>query len=164
MIVNGKHFESLWWDIKTPDCVYIIDQRLLPFRFITEELKSTEDVFVAIKDMHLRGAPLIGAAAAWGMYLAILNSPKRSTLEYINDVADYLKSSRPTAINLTYAIERSFIEISPHHSRNERINAALNSAIRFTAEEKEASRRIGQFGLPLIEKISKQKKKKEMSI
>jgi len=154
MIVNENHYESIWWDESTPDIVYIIDQSQLPFRFVIKVLKSVEDIYNAIKEMHLRGAPLIGAAAAWGMYLATLLNTNNN---YLFEIANYLKSSRPTAVNLAYAVNLSYNQIINCNSHYKRIESALSFAIKFTDDEKEASRKIGINGLRLIEEISKKK-------
>ena len=74
MKVKGSHFETIWIDPADPFRVKIIDQRMLPFRFSIEDLRTAEEMYVAIRDMHLRGAPLIGAAGALGMFLAMVNS------------------------------------------------------------------------------------------
>ena len=153
MIVNNKHYESIWWHESSPEIVYIIDQSLLPFKFAVKELKNVQDVFIAIKNMYLRGAPLIGAAAAWGMYMAVLNSSADNHETSIYEAADLLKTSRPTAVNLAYAVNLSLKEIASHISYADKLKAALDFAIQFTNDEKEASRMIGQNGLSLIEEI-----------
>jgi len=72
MKVKGNHFETIWIHPDNPAVVRIIDQRFLPFDFRIEDLQTVEDMYMAIHDMHLRGAPLIGAAGALGMYLALI--------------------------------------------------------------------------------------------
>jgi len=71
MKVEGRHFETIWLKPDNPSVVQVIDQRFLPFDFVIEDLASAEDVFTAIREMHVRGAPLIGAAAAFGIYLSL---------------------------------------------------------------------------------------------
>ncbi len=157
MIVNNKHFESIWWSESNAEIVSIIDQRLLPFKFVVKELRTVQDVYYAIKDMHLRGAPLIGAAAAWGMYLAVLNSKEINFEHSLKEAASLLKSSRPTAINLAYAVDRSYNQIMSNNLYKEQLRAALSFAKDYTESEKKACRKIGLNGLPIIEEISQRK-------
>ena len=72
MIIDGENVRPIWLD-KDSNVVKIIDQRFLPHKFITFDLKTVDDVIIAIKDMYVRGAPLIGVTAAWGMYIAAIN-------------------------------------------------------------------------------------------
>ncbi len=97
MKVNNQSYETIWLKPGDPRVIQIIDQRFLPFRFVIEDISSTEEMFHAIRDMHLRGAPLIGAAGAFGMYLAAINLTEIKSSEYYINAANYLKSSRPTS-------------------------------------------------------------------
>src|SRR3954470_4566153 len=98
MNVNGKDFTTIW--LKDKSTISIIDQRYLPHQFIIEDLHSVNEVVRAIKDMHVRGAGLIGATAGYGMYLAAIEaSGKPSFDNYLHESAYMLKSSRPTAVN-----------------------------------------------------------------
>ena len=74
MKIAGKNYHTIWLSESNDEVVKIIDQRWLPHKFVIEELKLAEDVAIAITEMHLRGAPLIGVAAAFGMYLASIQS------------------------------------------------------------------------------------------
>jgi methylthioribose-1-phosphate isomerase len=106
MKAEGRHFETIWLKSGDPSVVQVIDQRFLPFDFVIEDLKNEEDVFTAIRDMHIRGAPLIGAAAAFGMYLAQLNyTGKESPDTFLEQKARRLKSARPTAVNLALCVD-----------------------------------------------------------
>ena len=96
MLVNGEHYQSIWRDLKT-GTIYIIDQRWLPHEFITPVLSSTNDAMVAIRDMWVRGAPLIGVTAAYGMAIAMAEDPSDSNLQ---KAGKFLNSARPTAVNL----------------------------------------------------------------
>lgn len=151
MRVGDKIFHTIWLHPERPTVVQIIDQRFLPFRFVIEDIATVEEMFVAIKDMHLRGAPLIGAAGALGMYLAAVNK---------NDVvkaAEHLISSRPTAINLEFCVNRVLHKIMSVHSGDEKVKAALNESLLIIGEELENCRRIGEFGVEIIERISRAK-------
>src|SRR3989344_4106386 len=103
MNINGKHYRTIWLKEDNPSIVQIIDHRFLPHQFVTEELKTVQDVAVAIKDMHIKGAGLIGVTAGYGMYIAALGAPKNNEFDrFIFDAAAMLKATRPTAVNLTW--------------------------------------------------------------
>src|SRR5664279_818988 len=158
MLVNGKHTRSIWIQPDNDRIIQAIDQRYLPFEFKVENLKSVEDVFFAIRDMHLRGAPLIGAAASAGIYLALLNmSSADDPFTYLSEKAEYLKSSRPTAVNLGVAIDRQLKALSGLSSREDMIFKSLQDWERLVEDEVVNCRKIGEFALPLIEKISQAK-------
>lgn len=149
MLINGRHYHTVWHDPRDPGAVHIIDQRALPFRFETERLTSVAEVAAAITDMHVRGAGCIGATAAWGMYLAAQES-----LDHIDEIAAKLVSTRPTAVNLAWAVRRQLHTIAAASGAAEKIAAALYGAESITAEDIAACRAIGQHGLPLITAIA----------
>ena len=104
MLVNGKHLTTIWYE-KDHDTVKIIDQRVLPHELKIIDINSISDVAFAIKEMQVRGAPLIGITAAFGMYVA---SRENSNLNYLEQVAKDYKSTRHTAVNLSWAIDFIF--------------------------------------------------------
>jgi len=158
MKVAGKHYETIWLKENDNSVVQVIDQSLLPFKFAVKNLRSPEDVYVAIKDMYIRGAPLIGAAAAFGVYLAILKYDSKIPLDkYILSKAEKIKSARPTAINLKYAVDNQVKVIGNYKSLADKKTAALKNALKIVEAEKENCRKIGEYGLPLIEAISRRK-------
>src|SRR4030042_4329142 len=164
MIINGKDYRTIWLDYDKKS-VEIIDQRLLPFDFVIEKIKTVEKMAIAIKDMHLRGAPLIGAAAGYGMYLACLNGKNRKDFDqYITDSAKFLESTRPTAINLKWGINRALKEIKKAKNINDKIETTLKTAIEIADEDVEINRNIGLNGVKLIEEIAKNKKGKTVEI
>lgn len=164
MKVGNKYYEAIWLN-EDERSGSIIDQRFLPFEFRIEELKTSREVYYAIKDMHLRGAPLIGAAGALGMYLAVLGyDGSQDFKEYIRRSAEYFRSSRPTAVNLNYAVSRQLECIDGHNGHEEIIAASKKCLKDIILEEKENCRLIGEFGLPLIEGISKNKKGEAVNI
>jgi len=111
MLIKGKHYRSIWLS-EDRRAVEIIEQRFLPFEFIVERINTATEMAVAIRDMHLRGAPLIGAAAAYGIYLACLEAKNRKDYEsYIKNSTIILKKSRPTAINLKWAIAKRKLQV-----------------------------------------------------
>lgn len=158
MKIDNKHFHTIWLKPGNPEVIQIIDQRFLPFRFLVEDIHSVEEMFTAIKDMHLRGAPLIGAAGALGMYLAAVNN-KQSTKnsEYYRSMADYLVSSRPTAINLEHCVNRVLEKLVAAGNYEEQVRVSLAETLAIVSEELESCRKIGEFGVSLIEKISRAK-------
>jgi methylthioribose-1-phosphate isomerase len=158
MLVDGKPYNTIWLHPEDDSVMCVIDQRYLPFEFRVEDLRTVEDIFFAIRDMHLRGAPLIGAAASAGIYLSLLNlSTSDDPFEYLNQKAEYLKSARPTAINLARAVDRQLKILAGITSRDEMIVKAKQEWQKLLVEEIENCRKIGEFALPLIEKISQEK-------
>jgi methylthioribose-1-phosphate isomerase len=159
MKVEGRHFETIWLKPGDPAVIQVIDQRFLPFDFVIEDLKNEEEVFTAIRDMHIRGAPLIGAAAAFGIYLALLNYRGGGSPDaFLEQKAQRLKSARPTAVNLSLCVDRMIKAIAEGESVTEKRELALETALEIVKEERESSRKIGELGVSLIETASRQKK------
>jgi methylthioribose-1-phosphate isomerase len=163
MKVKDNHFETIWINNNKSGLVQIIDQRYLPFTFRIEDIETAEDMFIAIRDMHLRGAPLIGAAGALGMYLAVLDHPGKNISDrYITEKANYLKSSRPTAVNLSWAVDRvaealKGLRPKAKKSKEEAVELAKHIALKIIDEERENCLKIGQHGVKLIEEFSHRK-------
>ena len=158
MNVNGKAFRTIWLNPNDEKVVQIIDQRYLPHQFIIEDVETVDQMATAIKDMHLRGAGLIGAAAGFGMYLATLEVSKNDSVDqFILSAAEQLKSTRPTAVNLAWAVNRQLNAIQNGNTIREKINIAFTIANEIADEDAEHCRRIGEHGLKLIEAISKNK-------
>ena len=158
MLVAGKNYQSIWVDESDPSIVRVIDQQRLPFFFETRELRSVDDIYFAISDMTIRGAPLIGAAGAFGIYLATLEiTPAVSPRLHLENASRYLISCRPTAVNLTNAVNYMMqgLKDVPAGSLSE---VALKAAREICENEKENCRLIGKYGLPLLENLSKMKK------
>lgn len=159
MRVNGKAYHTIWVKETDTETIQIIDQRFLPFEFKIVDLKTPEDIYTAIKEMWLRGAPLIGVAAAYGMYLGLLQIKSDDNIENkISSLAAYLKSSRPTAVNLQFAVDLILHQIKNERSIEKIIKMAFDSANQLKEKEIENCRKIGEYGLPLIEELSKSKK------
>lgn len=158
MIVNGKHYHTIWVDSEDNSSVKVIDQGRLPFEFRIEELKCCEDVFQAIHRMTVRGAPLIGVTGVYGIYLSLLNIAMSDWKEELLKCADYLKSARPTAVNLAKLIDEIMDRISEFTIKDEAIKFALAEANRIKQREIDWSEAIGNYGYKLIETISQNKK------
>ena len=112
--------QSLWLR-DDAQALCIIDQRALPFRLRVEELASVEEVCTAIREMHLRGAPLIGVAAAYGMYLAAVEAARGAGPERLNEAARLLVATRPTAVNLAWAVRRQLAELADARDPDDRV-------------------------------------------
>ena len=138
MLVNGKNYQSIWRDLKT-GAINIIDQRRLPHEFMTPVLSSTNDAMVAIRDMSVRGAPLIGVTAAYGMAIAMAEDPSDSNLQ---KAGQFLNSARPTAVNLEWAISKMQSSLAPLEV-NKRAAAALKLADQL-AEDQQSDGSIGK--------------------
>ena len=158
MKIHGKHYQTIWLKEENPEVVQVIDQRKLPFQFEIFELNTVEDVFYAIKEMVVRGAPLIGVTAAYGIYLAILNFDGDDFETYIREKAEYLKSSRPTAVNLAFAVDEMLTFVFSNQYDLELVQKVLQKANDLKEKEIEFSNKIGEFGLEIIDKIYQQKK------
>ena len=152
MKVDGTPYRSLWWNTEA-EALQIIDQRWLPHDFRIETLTSLDAFARAIQDMHVRGAPLIGATAAYGMALAMQLDPSDSALD---QGWQTLHQTRPTAINLRWALDRcrDLLSALP---LDQRAAAALALAHEIADEDVEINRRIGLHGLKLIQQIAAQK-------
>ncbi|NMC63785.1 MAG: S-methyl-5-thioribose-1-phosphate isomerase [SAR324 cluster bacterium] len=165
MKINGKHFRTIWVNPHDPTIVQAIDQRDCPHKFIIEDFKTPEDIITAIKDMHLRGAPLIGVAAAYGLYLAAIKVQKeKKSPNYIKDIANALASSRPTAVNLFWVLKQMLDGLEKAKTSSERSQLALLLAEKIANDEVERCRLIGEHGFKIIEAISKAKGRQVVNI
>src|SRR5438067_11209359 len=105
MNVQGRHYQTIWPKPGDERVIQLIDQRFLPHQFVIEDVRTVAEMAAAIREMHVRGAGLIGAAAGYGMYLATFEPD-------VDAAAKLLKATRPTAVNLSWAIDRQFKNIS----------------------------------------------------
>ena len=153
MKIEGKEYRTIWFDDKN-QTVKIIDQTKLPHQFIIKDLKTVKDAINAIKAMEVRGAPLIGATAAYGLVLSILENNDQS---FLKQSAENLINSRPTAINLKWAVDRMMNKLSGVNS-DKILNIALNEAKEICEEDVKFCENIGLNGLKIIEEIYNKKK------
>ena len=151
MKIEGKNYRTIWFENNE---VKIIDQTKLPHKFIIKSLKNIKDAINAIKTMEVRGAPLIGATAAYGLVLSII---EKNDLSFLKKSSEDLISSRPTAINLKWAVDRMMKKLSGVNN-NDILKIALDEAKAITEEDVEFCKNIGINGLKIIEEISKKKK------
>ncbi len=159
MNIDGEHFRTIWVD-DDEWTIGIIDQTKLPHVFETRALKSAGDAAHAIKEMLVRGAPLIGASAAYGICLALREDSSDENLEAASEL---LMATRPTAVNLRWALDE-MMHCVRNLPREKRVIAAYARAAEICDEDVETCRMIGVHGLGLIEKIARAKKGKAVNI
>ncbi len=165
MNVDGKHYRTIWLSESNSSVVQIIDQRHLPHKFVIEDLTSVAEVARAIQEMHVRGAGLIGATAGFGMYIAALNAPRDTFMESLVAAGEELKVTRPTAVNLAWAVERQLEAIGAVDGDiNAKVQTALETAKTIADEDSEFCRRIGEHGVSIIEEISQRKNSEPVNI
>ena len=152
MKIDGKHTRSIWLE-GDGQSVGIIDQTQLPHRLVIAQLKTLEDAARAIKTMQVRGAPLIGATAAYGVWLALRDDASDEALERAYAT---LIATRPTAINLKWALDE-MMAVVRNKPRAERLEAALRRASEIADEDVAINQAIGRHGLKLIEQIAARK-------
>lgn len=153
MKVGDTHYRSIWRDVQSGE-VRIIDQRWLPHDFKIATLKSLDEFATAIRDMWVRGAPLIGATAAYGMAEQMARDPSD---EALNSAYETLHATRPTAINLRWALDTMRATLLPL-ALTGRADAAFEKASAICDEDVECNRMIGVHGLKIIEEIAAGKK------
>ena len=151
MKIGGKTYRTIWFE---NNIVKIIDQTKLPHQFVIKDLKTVKDAINAIKTMEVRGAPLIGATAAYGLVLSIL---EKNDLSFLKRSSEELIQARPTAINLKWAVDRMMKKLSGINS-NENLKIALDEAKTIVEEDVTFCKNIGLNGLKIIEEISNKKK------
>ena len=152
MLVDGTPYRSIWiaddgWSVD------IIDQTRLPHEFAVNNLRTLEQACEAIRDMQVRGAPLIGATAAYGFYLAMQADASDAAMERAREA---LLATRPTAVNLRWAVQRldqALLDLSP----GERAAGAFDEAARIVALDVDTNHAIGRHGLELIRQIAARK-------
>ena len=148
MNVGGIPFRTIWL-ADDNRAVHVIDQRKLPHQFVTARLESVKDAATAIKDMWVRGAPLIGATAAYGMALAMHADPSDKNLVI---AYDHLFATRPTAVNLRWALE-DMRDLLGQLSPDLRADEAYRRAAKICDDDVNICSAIGENGLDLIERI-----------
>ena len=153
MKIEGKEYRTIWFDDNS-QTVKIIDQTKLPHQFIIKDLKTVKEAINAIKIMEVRGAPLIGGAAAYGVALAI---KENNDPDFIKKSSEDLIQSRPTAINLKWAVDRMMKKLLGVNI-DKILETALNEAKEICNEDEKFCKNIGLNGLKIIEEIYDKKK------
>ena len=142
MKIEGKEYRTIWFE---NNVVKIIDQTKLPHQFIIKDLKTIKDSINAIKTMEVRGAPLIGATAAYGLVLSIIENNDQS---FLKKASEDLIKSRPTAINLKWAVDRMMKKLSGVNS-NKILQIAIDEANTICEEDISFCKNIGLNGLKI---------------
>jgi methylthioribose-1-phosphate isomerase len=163
--VGGQHFRTIWLKPEDERVVQLIDQRFLPHQFVIEEVRTVEQMATAIRKMHVRGAGLIGASAGYGMYLATIEAAAQGSFDkYLATVAAQLKATRPTAVNLSWAVDRQLKNIAKGKDAKEKIALALRTAKLIADEDAEHCQMIGRHGLELIRQIARKKVESRVNV
>ena len=168
MDVNGKPYRTIWLKSDNPHIVQVIDQRFLPHQFVIEDLGTLAEVCEAIASMHVRGAGVIGASGASGMYIASLEAKRNNISDiqsFLISASEKLKATRPTAVNLSWAVNRQLEAIIPLKDDIEAIIAkTLEIAKTVAHEDVDFCQNIGKHGVKLIEEISQRKQGETVNI
>lgn len=154
MNIRGRASRTLW---EVGEAIEVIDQRVLPHRFVTMVLRTPEEVATAIRDMVVRGAPLIGAVAGYGVAFSLARAMKANVDAALARDAELLEAARPTAVNLRWAVRFVLDAVKRCSSLQEKREAALDAARQIVLDELDRSRRIGEAGLAVLRDIASRK-------
>ncbi|MFN2353188.1 MAG: S-methyl-5-thioribose-1-phosphate isomerase [Desulfopila sp.] len=164
MKVNGTHYRTIWPDPQDHTTICIIDQRHLPHNFVIERLTSLESAWTAIREMHVRGAGLIGATAGFAMHLAALEAGKNSFTTDMENAARYLHTSRPTAKNLSWAVQRIQRAAGNAPTVSGKRRTIFQSACAIADEDARFCRNIGEHGWRILAEIAAKKNGRPVNI
>ena len=169
MKIKGKHHHTIWLDGNDRQVIHVFDQRYFPHQIETFTINNSDRAAFAIKEMVVRGAPLIGVTAAYGMYLGCIEAIASSEssgdfVPTLNTIAQKLKNTRPTAVNLAWAVDIMMEKIQSQDKEEQKIAIALETANQIKADDIDVCERIGQYGLQLIKNIAQQKEGKTVNI
>ena len=157
MKVDGKDTRPIWLDPESRN-VNVIDQRVLPHELVVLEMQTVDDAIFAIKEMVVRGAPLIGITGAYGVYLAVKNTPgSQAEAAFLQEECARIRAARPTAVNLAWAVDRVLQKLEILTAQDDLLEAARIEAGAIAEEEAHNCRQIGLHGLRLIETLSRRK-------
>jgi methylthioribose-1-phosphate isomerase len=164
MNIHGKPMRTIWLDPTDPTVIRVIDQQKLPFEFAIMNATTVAEVATIIRDMHVRGAGLIGATAGYGMYIVALHAPKTDVDAFfaaLETAGETLKATRPTAVNLAWAVHRQLStlheQVEAGASLADLVEHAKATAEKIADEDADFCRRIGEHGVGLIADIAEQK-------
>jgi len=155
MTRSGESFRTIWLHPDDPGVVQVIDQRVLPHEYRVYDICSWRDGMRAISEMYVRGAPLIGATAAWSLYLAA--RADSTSAASVRAAAAALLESRPTAVNLRWAVERVLEQVANARSGTDLAALLRAEAEAICDEDIAISRGIGKHGVGLIEELATRK-------
>jgi methylthioribose-1-phosphate isomerase len=164
MNINNQHHRTIWPAPDDSETIMIIDQRQLPHKFVIEPLCTLDDAVAAIRDMHVRGAGLIGATAGFGMHLAAVQAKTGQLDDALEQGAELLDKSRPTARNLKWAVDRVLKAVEKGKSEDDKKKIVFKTACEIADEDAAFCKALGQHGLQIIEELSKAKNGKTVNI
>ncbi|MBF0452785.1 MAG: S-methyl-5-thioribose-1-phosphate isomerase [Candidatus Magnetomorum sp.] len=164
MNVDGQSYRPIWLDPENETAVNIIDQRLLPHEFVIESMHTLNDIIRAIKEMYVRGAPLIGVTAAYGVYLILVNAKKTGDRNHLIKECKRLKAARPTAVNLAWAVDTMLSDILSESDAKKHVHMAREKASQIAEAEVDRCYQIGIHGARLIAEIAKKKKQTPVNV
>ncbi len=158
MNVNGKHYQSAWFDSDQMERLTYIDQTRLPHDFCLRTITTSDEAAVAIKDMHIRGAILIGVFAAYAMVLAARESLGAKDMhQALAQAGQRLKATRPTAVNLAWAVDQMLAAMSRGANQEDVFRLGKETAQTIAQSENQACYQIGRYGLDLIRALAGKK-------
>ncbi len=164
MKVDGKDMRPIWFNHGTRT-VQVIDQRFLPHEMIIMDITTVDEAIYALKEMVVRGAPLIGATGALGTYVALVQEGNNGADDaYFTTECARLKAARPTATNLVWGVERVMAAALKQSDYNARVEAALAEALEVVEEEAVNCEKIGEYGLSIIKEIAEKKNGEPVNI
>ncbi len=164
MQTDIKLEQSIWANPSNPNIVQIVDQRYLPHQIVIEDLTTVAQAATAIRDMHVRGAPLIGVTAAFGIYLALKNTQPENWEQDLKEATKLLLATRPTAVNLSWAVNEQLKTIATATTLAEKIELAYQNAGKLMADSIDRCKAIGEFGLEKIKALQKETGKSRLNI
>lgn len=165
MKIDGKHHQTIWINENNEKLIQVFDQRFFPHEIQRFNIQNTNDAVFAIREMVIRGAPLIGVTAAYGLYLACLEAKEQPHPDlYIQEIAKKLNQTRPTAVNLSWAIAEMLTVINQVDDIDAKINIALQKANKIKQEDIEICFNIGKNGLSIIQQIAELKQGQTVNI
>ncbi len=164
MRIDNKNYRTIWPADKEQGPILIIDQRKLPHEFVIEELHTASDAVVAIRDMHVRGAGLIGATAGFGMHLAAINAEPGRLNDALSKAGRMLDNSRPTARNLKWAVDRVLAAAALGNSEDDQKKIVFKTACEIADEDAAFCKSLGRHGLEIIRELSEKKAGRTINI
>lgn len=165
MKVNGKQYRTIWFSEDDPGTVSIINQLMLPHSFEIIQLASVNEFIYALKEMQVRGAGLIGATAGYALYFAVKEAALENDFDKaLAEKANSIAQARPTAVNLSWAVNRQLQAIEQANTIEEKITIARQTAIDIANEDAEDGKNIGLHGVSIIEAINKKKNGEPVNI
>ncbi|MCS7176407.1 MAG: S-methyl-5-thioribose-1-phosphate isomerase [Candidatus Kapabacteria bacterium] len=162
MIVNGVPYRTIWR--QREGVIALIDQRFLPHRFVVEEVHTVEEMARAIREMHIRGAIALGAAAAYGLELAAVSAPDDQLRKALQRAATVLRQTRPTAVNIAWAVATVMAAVDGVEQPQELRFRLLQVVDALVEAEVDRCRRIGEHGARLLQQLAEQRGGKPLNI